>query len=245
MVAMCSRWATLLCVAGLIAGAQGQAPDGEFAETAPPKVNVLPDATVAPSPSEEAGVAGSVATDPKIEAIGQYWDTEAAIAAAEPDTAPESEPDDFSPAAALLNAFMALCAVLSLFFLLVYLGKRFGKRTPLLAGQQLGQVMGRVSLSPQASLHFVRTNGEVLVVGVTQHTVNLLRTFDEAEFDAEQARALDRPAPVAPETNFVEQLKRAQHSMSAVTGVDEELDTLKGDLQRLQKYIQDSARARE
>jgi len=237
---MPERAIALLAIIACAALAPGQPLEVPFAETAPPKVNV--GLETAPPPAEDAG---AVPIDPKIEAVGQFWDDAEAEAGSAPDSAAVPPPDEFSPAAAMLNALMALCAVLALFLFLVYLGKRFGKRTPFLAGGQLGQIMGRVALSPQAALHFVRTNGEVLVIGVTQNSVNLLRSYDAVEFDAAHAGAGENAQPAAPENSFVEQLKHAQHAMAGVPGVDEDLDTLKGDLQRLQKYIQDSARARE
>lgn len=246
---MAKRWAALLWLGALAGAASGQPEPGEdFVEMAPPKVSVFLEQNTVEADAEPA-VRAEEDKDPiekKIEAVVRSMDqppgeeTGADSANASPDR------DDFSPASALLNGLMALCAVLALFFFLVYLGKRFGKRTPLLAGQQLGQVMGRVALSPQATLHFVRTNGEVLVVGVTQHSVNLLRTFDAADFEAAGDRDRAPEKPAAPERSFLEQLRQTQQSMPALTpGVDEDLDSLKGDLQRLQQYIQDSARGRE
>ena len=41
------------------------------------------------------------------------------------------------PRPALMNALFALCAVLGIFFLLVYLTGRLGRRTPIVAGQKL------------------------------------------------------------------------------------------------------------
>jgi len=245
---MRKHWAVIagLTIAAASASAQGTT-GGEFAETAPPKVAVgLEQNVEAPPqlPADNESEKSSI--DLKIEAVGQSM-AGADVDPDQPDaSAPPSEPDDFSPASALLNGLMALCAVLALFFLLVYLGKRFGKRTPLLAGQQLGQVMGRVSLSPQAALHFVRTNGEVLVVGVTQQSVTLLRSFDATDFEPESATTEEPTQTAALKSSFLEQLREAQEAMPAQTrAVDEDLDSLKGDLQRLQQYIQESARARE
>jgi flagellar biogenesis protein FliO len=235
------------CLTLLISLPAAAQPATEFAETAPPKVAVpLPDASPAVhDPEAAAPPPEGPAADPLISEIGALMDVPPN---GEDATAPEasgaSAGDDtaFSPARAALNALMALCAVLFLFFLLVYLAKRFGKRTPILAGQQLGKVLGRVALSPQASLHFVQTNGEVLVIGVTTQSVSLLRSFDAAEFGQ---RDSEPAAPQAANTrNFLDQLKEVQHSMAGVPGVDEDLDSLKGDLQRLKQYFQDSTRDR-
>lgn len=223
-----------------------------FAETAPPKVNVLLD--TAPETKPEDGPATPVSPDPdetgaKIAEIG-------ALMGASSDDSSESEADILAAAASegtspreglLLRGIMSLLITVAL-ILLIYAGiKRWGRKTPMLAGQSLGNVMGRLSLTPHASLHFVRTNDEVLVVGVTQQAVSLLRSFDAADFEAEapQTEASPSARPDASGSSFLAQLKEAQGSLGMPGGVDEELDLLKGDLQRLKQYFQDSSRAEE
>lgn len=238
-----------LCFGIIAPAVWGQGDARDFGTTAPPKVNV----TLDPDSGEAAGDTPAAAHggDEKIAEIQQAWDAAGAEAAAESnagDTETDERDGGFSPGAAALRATGALCVVLLLVLLLAYLIKRFGKRTPMLAGQQLGQVLGRVALSPQASLHFIRTNGEVLVVGVTQQSVSLLRTFDAEDFEAAAAPlpVPERREETSGEQSFLDQLKDVQASMgTASPGVDQDLDSLKGDLQRLKQYFQDSARARE
>ncbi|MBX3180760.1 MAG: FliO/MopB family protein [Candidatus Hydrogenedentes bacterium] len=224
----------------------------EFGQTAPPKVN-LPQLSGVESGggdgqhSANPDQAGdqSPTGDPLLDAVGAFMREDPAAAAPDPPEAPAPGEAGFSPVSALMNALFALCAVLGIFFLLVYLTRRLGRRTPIVAGQKLAQVIGRVALSPQASLHFVRTNDQVLVIGVTQHTVNLLQQFDAADFDVEPDLAAARAEAPESGASFLDQLRSVQDSMPAAPAVDQDIDSLKGDLQRLKKYFQDSARARE
>ena len=67
-------------------------------------------------------------------------------------------------------AFLIIAAIL----LLYAAARRFGKNSPLLAGASLGKILGRVYLSPKASLHYVETGGRVLLVGVTPTAMSLV-----------------------------------------------------------------------
>lgn len=241
------RLACAVCVAVLALPA-GAADDNGFAETAPPKVRLPLDSEAAPE-AQAPEAAPETPGDPLMEAVRSRMGE--AENAAEPQADPEgaeAEGDrEFSPGMAILRGIMGLGGALALYLLGVAAVRRWGKRSPLLAGQQFGRVMGRIGLSPQASLHYVRTNDEVLVVGVTQQSVSLLRTYDAADFDT--ALESGEPAATPPDRpqahRFLDQLKDVQENNAARPGVDEELDTLKGDLQRLKQYFQDSARGRE
>lgn len=232
------------------------AQDPEFAATAPAKI-LLPIEQTDARPTEAPETALSPAAtsgeiDPKIAEIGAEMAEQDAAEKPDAATGTEPPPPAASPAASPLKtvgkSFGALCATLVLILLLFAALKRWGKRTPLLAGQQLARVLGRVGLSPQASLHFVQTNGEVLVIGVTQQNVTLLRTFDASDFEKapEVAPTEKAPAPAGePAASFLAQLKESRAAMGVEAAVDEDLDQLKGELQRLKQYFQDSTRARE
>ncbi len=227
------------------------AQDTEFHQTPPPKVPLAveeaPVETVETPPSEQNADPGRV-----MEKIGAAWAREEAGEAAG-DTSPgetrsDGEGDEGGDIydGSILQSIMALSATLALLLLLFWALKKFGRRTPLLSGHTLGTVMGRIALSPQASLHFVRVKDEVLIVGVTQQSVTLLRCLEAELFEQEDIAlpkvAENQGAPA----DFLSQLRTAQTTMQeSPAGVDEELDNLKGDLQRLKQYFQDSARARE
>ncbi len=101
------------------------------------------------------------------------------------------EPERLGPIMATLQAFAWLCVILCAILVLYYLARRFGKRTPFLAGPTLGTILGRVHLSPRVCLHFVRIRDRVLVVGVTNTNVSRVAEFDAALFDLEP----EAPAP--------------------------------------------------
>ena len=235
----------------------GAAQDPEFAATPPAKVLLDLNGTAAPAPVEtpEASPEETVpvpepeptpdtVVDDLIEQTGAYMAEQEAAESAPTTgeaTAPASE-TIASPMKTVGRGVAALCLTLVLFLLLFAAIKRWGQKTPLLAGQQLARVIGRVGLSPQASLHFVQTNGEVLVIGVTQQNVSLIRTFDASDFEApvEVAAVSATKAAADPATNFLTQLKESRAAMGVEAAVDEDLDQLKGELQRLKQYFQDN-----
>lgn len=250
---MVERWIGALALTLLVATLPAQAP--EFATTAPAKILLPMDEIAAQSPEApvDAPPAEEVSTelDPKIAEIGAEMAEQDAIEEADsPATTLEVPVDESaapSPARAAGQALVALCVTLVLILLLYAAAKRWGRRTPLLAGQQLARVLGRVGLSPQASLHFVQTNGEVLVIGVTQQQVSLIRTFDASDFAtaAELPLAKAPDAAIEPATSFLAQLKESRAAMGVEAAADDDLDQLKGELQRLKQYFQDSTRARD
>jgi flagellar biogenesis protein FliO len=237
----------------------GAAQDPEFAATPPAKVLLDLNGTAAPAPVDtpEASPEETVpvhvpapeptpdtVVDDLIEQTGAYMAEQEAAESAPTTgeaTAPASE-TIASPMKTVGRGVAALCLTLVLFLLLFAAIKRWGQKTPLLAGQQLARVIGRVGLSPQASLHFVQTNGEVLVIGVTQQNVSLIRTFDASDFEApvEVAATSSTKAAADPATNFLTQLKESRATMGVEAAVDEDLDQLKGELQRLKQYFQDN-----
>lgn len=253
---MVERWIASLCLVLLAGSLTAQEP--EFATTAPAKI-LLPMEEIAaqsPEPTETTAPVGEPGAapegvDPIIADIGAEMAEQDAIEEADtPATTldvPVDESAAPSPARAAGQALVALCVTLVLILLLYAAARRWGRRTPLLAGQQLARVLGRVGLSPQASLHFVQTNGEVLVIGVTQQQVSLIRTFDASDFAtaAEVPLAKAPDAAIEPAASFLAQLKESRAAMGVEAAADDDLDQLKGELQRLKQYFQDSARARD
>jgi flagellar biogenesis protein FliO len=254
---MDNRWMVAVALIALAAFLPAQEP--EFATTAPAKILLPIDEIAAQSPEvpepsatvDEAETAPEI-VDPVVADIGAEMAEQDASEQAEPTEAtPEgivAEENPLpSPARSAAQALVALSFTLILILLIYAAARRWGKRTPLLAGQQLARVIGRVGLSPQASLHFVQTNGEVLVIGVTQQQVSLLRTFDANDFGTPADAPVEiRPdAPNEPAASFMNQLKASRAAMGLEAAVDEDLDQLKGELQRLKQYFQDSTRGRD
>ena len=157
-----------------------------------------------------------------------------------------------------LRGAAALFAVLALIFLVAYFAKRMGRRTPLLAGGDLARVLGKVYLAPRVSLHFVRTGGKVLAIGVTQNTISLVAEFDASAFQLEAAERGNAATATgeAPES-FLTQLRtyaqgvRAQSVRAQSVRKDketasdtneEDLAALRADIQRLQEYLKENFR---
>lgn len=147
-----------------------------------------------------------------------------------------------------LKAASALLLVLGLIVALSYILRRFGARTPLLKGMQLGQVMGRIYLSPRATLHFVRTGGRVLVVAITPAHISLVAEFDAAAFEQELQQ--ESPPAVDESARGFARLMSLIRSRTAGTSAEndrlsaeESIAALRADILRLQEYIKDMSRS--
>ena len=133
-------------------------------------------------------------------------------------------------------AFVCGCIIL-----LGYLARKYGKRTPLLAGQNLGAVLGRIYLSPRASLHYVRSGGRILVVAVTQNNASLITEFDAERFEEFEAEAASSNAEPGA-SSFLSQLRKtSEQAADSPPAVDDDLVSLRGDIQRLQHYLKETA----
>jgi len=149
-----------------------------------------------------------------------------------------------------LNVFLLLLLLCGLLVLVVYALKRFGAKTPMLAGSNLGTPMGRVHLAPRVALHYVRTGGRVLVIGVTQNDIAPVAEFDEAAFDAYLTSG-DADADtssfqaVLGKTTLLDEPEGRPHAGANRGGSapeDDELAALRTDLDRLRRYLQESPR---
>ena len=149
-----------------------------------------------------------------------------------------------------LRGIFALCTVVALIFLAYYGVRRWGKRVPMLAGVSLGNVLGRIHLERGTTLHFVRTTGRVLLVGVNGNAISLIADFEQSEFDELHADSQDVAPPAKEDAfnpdSFLAQLQARspiQPSTPAEDTVDDdEISALRGDIQRLQKYLREESR---
>jgi len=151
-----------------------------------------------------------------------------------------------------LRSLAALLAICGTIILLGWAAKRWGGKTPLLAGTGLAQVLGRVYLEPKVSLHFVKTGGRVIVVGVTSGTASLITEFEAEQFEQSLGLpARPEPAPVPPasarDAGFLARLREQQERAAAGVSASspppsDDLDSLRGDIQRLKQFLQESRR---
>ncbi|MCC6486797.1 MAG: flagellar biosynthetic protein FliO [Candidatus Hydrogenedentes bacterium] len=143
----------------------------------------------------------------------------------------------------MVQSFVALLVVLALILICVYLLKRFGKRTPLLAGSSLGTVLGRIYLTPKASLHFIRVRSTVLVVGVTPAGMSSIARLDASLFEETSGKVAVSAAP-GEAGSFLAHLKSSRQTGTPkdAENEDDEIAALRGDLARLQQYLQETSR---
>jgi flagellar biogenesis protein FliO len=144
----------------------------------------------------------------------------------------------------VIRGLFGLCVACAGVLLLGYLARKYGRKNPLLAGRHLGTVLGRVHLSPRASLHYVHSGNRVLVIGLTQNTIAPITEFDAADFDTQSEPGEKQgDANQAPDAvSFLQLLKNETEENSEATSTlaaDEELAALRGDLQRLRQYLQE------
>jgi len=145
--------------------------------------------------------------------------------------------DLFQLAGQTLVGLLVICGVIILGGVV---SRRFLARTPALAGARLGHVLGRVYLSPKVSLHYVKSGGRVLVLGVTPTGVQMLTEFAADAFEqalAESETSTTREAS----PNFVEYLNRAQRPAANPAG-DDDISNLRGEIQRLSEFLRDANR---
>jgi len=137
----------------------------------------------------------------------------------------------------------ALAFVLALILGLYYLTRRFGTKVPVLAGAQLGKVLGKIYLSKDAALHFVQAGGRVLLVGVTPGGVQLVAEFDQSTFDAnsEGGQELEDIDPEKFLAHLNQQTSDFNLNKEPDT-TDDDISALRSDIRRLQGYLQEEAR---
>ncbi|WP_246287822.1 flagellar biosynthetic protein FliO [Desulfolutivibrio sulfoxidireducens] len=93
---------------------------------------------------------------------------------------------------------MALLLLLAVIFVAFWLIKRFGPRMGLaVSGKNSGlKFLGQLPLGPKRSLVLVRFLNKVLVLGVTEHSINLITEIDEShDRETDFANALSRADP--------------------------------------------------
>ena len=158
-------------------------------------------------------------------------------------TDPNQRETTTSPFRAALELIVSLSFVIALILLIFYFVRKVGKRTSLLAGPELGTVLGRIHLGRGSALHFVRAGGRILVVGVTNNTMSLIAEFDGDAF-SEPAEEPATSEDFNPD-KFLEQLRSSSEAMkeSPTKHVkDDEIDSLRSDIQRLQEYLREESR---
>lgn len=245
------RSATALLLACVISGAAALAQD-----TAPAPVE--PSATsTSPAASTDLRDLPPVLAPPVADEMidmtpfQQAFDKEVAEAQAEatgatanlPGSADGGGSDLISLGLRSLAVLLGICGTI---ILLGWVARRWGGNTPILAGTGLAQVLGRVYLEPKVSLHFVKTGGRVIVVGVTSGTASLITEFEADQFEQSlgiaATPAAETPRVVSAESGFMARLREQQEKSATPPAAGDDLDSLRGDIQRLKQFLQESRR---
>lgn len=235
-----TRWRTIAAVLVVLlinlpawaTETDGDAPDAAAAMEAPGAET----ATTTPPVSAENGI--------DMTAFQEAYDREVARSQAEETGAPlpqDTSARDTGIGSMALRSAAALLGICGAIILLGWAARRFGGKTPILAGAGIAQVLGRTYLEPKVALHFVKTGGRVLVVGVTPQTIALISEFDAADFEASPAIS-ELPKPAIGAADFLSRLKEQQAASAAAPVADEDLEALRGDIQRLKQFLQESRR---
>ncbi|MCH7959462.1 MAG: flagellar biosynthetic protein FliO [Candidatus Hydrogenedentes bacterium] len=178
--------------------------------------------------------------DPFIEALNRELDEPTTDSTPEVADQPEAEPT--SGFIYYIRVFSAFCVVIALILLTGYLVRKLGKRIPLLAGAELGTILGRVYLARGTALHFVKTGGRVLVLGITNNSISLLKEFDADEFEALHAPSSNE-SENANEGDFLAQFEessrilRGSGQIALNDAEDDDISSLRGDIRRLREFI--------
>jgi len=205
--------ALLLCTPALAAADRSGA-DGRFEATAPKPVDLLGSEGQAPFTAAQDGEGEPIFDDPEEQ---RAWEQSFQQATSDEEEDRLGLDRGSSLSQRLAQTVTALLIVLALIVLCYWGMRRFGGRTPLLAGSTLGAVLGQIHLNSKVSLHFVRVKDRVVVVGVTSSAIAPVAEFDAALFREEPARL----APLVQEkgAKFLAQLKdSAQRLQGAQDG---------------------------
>jgi flagellar biogenesis protein FliO len=151
----------------------------------------------------------------------------------------------------LLQTVAALCVVVALILIGSYALRRWGKRVPLLAGAHLGKVLGRLYLDRGTALHFVQVGEKVLLIGANANSISLISEYAAGAIHG-RAKAsgteISAAAPFNPDSFLAELRARSQDLAGGERlprAEEDEIANLRGDIQRLQRYLREENREQE
>lgn len=207
-----------------------------------------------PAPPATAEPASARAMSPeeaaKMERLGMFLDQEAAAperpSREAAQTVAQPPPRERSSVEIYLRALGGLFVALALILLVYAVLKRTRASKAVGTGGELAERLGRVYLDRGVCLHFIRTAGKVLVIGVAPNSISLVAELDEGLFESKPQQEAAEPAGTESFLAQLEEKTRAMTQGSAAMVPDTELDALREDIERLQQYLkQDVADASE
>ncbi len=236
-----------VCVASIAASPDFAPAPASFEETPPPQIEWSQELISPEAPNPERDNKQNID-------LGKVASAMQAERSSESGAAPISERRSTSQAREIsyLKAAAALLFVLGLVVVSGYFAKKFSPHSKLLRGVSLADVLGRIYLSPRASLHFVRTGGRVLVIGVTPTQINLVAEFDAAAFEeTENVTAEEQEGAEEKRSRFAQLLTmirsraedKKQAEEQAAILPDDSLKALREEIVRLQHYVKEMSRS--
>jgi flagellar biosynthetic protein FliO len=208
----------------------------EAAPAASPPAEITPTAPAATTAAASAEMADI------LNAVGAEMD-KAEGAAAEKAQEPAKDAEKPAPGlGSLLRGVYALIIVLVLIIAAYALLARLRRHAPMLGGGEFASVVGRLHLDTRFALHFVRVGDKVLLLGVTAQNINILEAFDAATFNLEHTTATPT---VESQHDFMEHLRASSHALNPMApggADDEEIVSLRGDIERLKRYLEEGPR---
>lgn len=157
-----------------------------------------------------------------------------------PATSTAASPASASTGGSLWRGLSALLIVLALIVASYALLIRIRRHAPMLAGGDFATVVGRLPLDPRFALHFVRVGEKVLLLGVTAQSINVLEVFDAASFQQGGGEAVPEAEN---HQDFLAHLRASGAALNPMTpgaADDEDIVSLRGDIERLKRYLQET-----
>jgi len=144
------------------------------------------------------------------------------------------------------RTLVALIFVVGLILVLLGVLRYFSNKT-YRGMKSIGKIVGVLYLSPRARIYYVQSAGKVFVLGISGDQMNLLFAFPEDEFFASIANE-DIAEPSYPQKAFSKVLDDVETRIQSQSSskipevsenIDDELASLKANIQRLQQAIRE------
>lgn len=144
------------------------------------------------------------------------------------------------------RTLVALIFVIGLILVLLGVLRYFSNKT-YRGIKSIGKIVGVLYLSPRTKIYYVQSAGKVFVLGVSGDRINLLFVFPEDEFFASIANEdiTDSSYPQKTFSKVLDDVETRIQSQSASKmpevseNIDDELASLKANIQRLQQAIRE------
>jgi len=153
----------------------------------------------------------------------------------------DDEPGDDRPTSGWLQLFevlTALCIVLVGICVVVWVLRKFVSRAPVLLDRRIGQVVGRLYLSPKNVVFLVQIADRILVVGAAPNAMTCLAEITDPDV---VAQIVERRATFAESLGQAGRRIAAQAVRRAPESVEEHIEDIEHQLERLKALGENEA----